>query len=77
MMAEEGEKKVETWQAVNEIYWCERNKNKLYMYFSIGGIKLVYTLSFTFEGNYGTNLKALLEISNIFSYFTLKLKRKK
>ena len=47
------------------------------MYLSTGGIKLVCTLPFTFEGNYGTNLKALLEWDNIFPHFTLKLKKKK
>ena len=58
-------KKVETWQVVREIYWCEKhNKNKLYMYLLTSCIKLMYTLSFTFEGNCGTNLKALLECMN-------------
>ena len=75
-----GEKKVETWQVVREIYWCEKNnKNKLHMYLLTCGIKLMYTLSFTFEGNYGTNLKALLECMNkqyFFPFYT-KIKKKK
>ena len=58
-------KKVGTWQVVSKIYWCERNdKNKLHMYLSTSDIKLVSTLSFTFEGNCGTNLKVLLECMN-------------
>ena len=62
---EEKMKKVETWQVVSNIYWCERNdKNKLHMYLSTSDIKLVSTLSFTFEGNCGTNLKVLLEYMN-------------
>ena len=60
-----GKKKVEMWQVVREIYWCEKNnKNKLHMYLLTCGIKLMYTLSFSFKGNYGTNLKALLECMN-------------
>ena len=35
------------------------NKNKWHVYLSIDEIKLVCTLSFTFESNDGTNLKAL------------------
>ena len=59
------EKKVKTWQMVRKIHWCERNnKNKLHMYFLTCGIKLVYILSFTFESNRGTNLKAILECMN-------------
>ena len=51
-------KKVETWQVVREIDWCEKNnKNKWHMCLLTGDIKLVCTLSFTFEGNYGTNLE--------------------
>ena len=49
------------------------------MYLLIGGIKLMCTLSFTFEGNYETNLKTLLECMNrqfFFSHFTPKLKKK-
>ena len=34
------------------------------MYFLTCGIKLVYILSFTFESNRGTNLKAILECMN-------------
>ena len=34
------------------------------MYLLTGGIKLVFTLSFTFKGNCRTNLKALLECMN-------------
>ena len=75
-----GKKKVETWQVVREIYWCERNnKNKWHMYRLTDGIKLVCTLSFTFEDNCETNLKALLECMNrqyFFPFYT-KLKRKK
>ena len=45
--------------------WCERNKkNKLLMYLSIGGIKVMCILSFTFEGNCETNLKVLLKYMN-------------
>ena len=70
-------KKGETWQVVREIYWCERNnKNKWHMYLLIGDIKLVCILSFTFEGNCGTKLKALLECMNrqyFFPHFTPKL----
>ena len=49
------------------------------MYLLTGDIKLVCTLSFTFEGNCGTNLKVLLECMNrqYFPHFTLKLKMKK
>ena len=50
------------------------------MYLLTGDIKLVCTLSFTFEGNCETNLKTLLECMNrqfFFSHFTSKLKRKK
>ena len=57
--------KVEIWQVVREIHWCERNnKNKWHMYLLIDSIKLMCSLSFTFEGNCGTNLKALLECMN-------------
>ena len=73
-------KKLEMWQMVREIYWCEKNnKNKWYMYLLTGGIKLVCTLSFTFEGNCGTNLKALLECMNrqYFSPFYTKIKKEK
>ena len=77
----EKKKKVETWQVVREIYWYEKNnKNKWHMYLLTGDIKLVCTLSFTFEGNCETNLKTLLECMNrqfFFSHFTSKLKRKK
>ena len=72
-------KKVEMWQVIREIYWCVRNnKNKWHVYLLTGGIKLVYTLSFTFEGNCGTNLKTLLEYMNrpyFFSFYT-KIKKK-
>ena len=50
------------------------------MYLLTGDIKLVCTLSFTFEGNCKTNLKALLECMNkqyFFSHFIPKLKRNK
>ena len=49
------------------------------MYLLTGGIKLVCTLSFTFEGNCGTNLKALLECMNrqYFSPFYTKIKKEK
>ena len=58
-------KKVKMWQVVRKINWCEKNnKNKWHMYLLTCGIKLVCTLSFTFEGNCGTNLKALLECMN-------------
>ena len=49
------------------------------MYLLTCGIKLMYTLSFTFEGNYGTNLKALLECMNkqyFFPFYT-KIKKEK
>ena len=68
------------WQVVREIYWCERNnKNKWHIYWLTGDIKLVYTLSFTFKDNCGTNLKALLECMNrkyFFPFYT-KIKKKK
>ena len=73
-------KQMGMWQVVREIYWCEwNNKNKWHMYLTIGGIKLVCTLSFTFEGNCGTNLKALLECMNrqyFFPFYT-KIKKEK
>ena len=49
------------------------------MYLLTCDIKLMYTLSFTFEGNCGTNLKALLECMNrqYFSPFYTKIKREK
>ena len=49
------------------------------MYLLTYNIKLMCTLSFTFEDNCGTNLKALLECMNKQYYFpfTPKLKRKK
>ena len=56
--------------------WCERNKkNKWFMYLSIGGIKVMCILSFTFEGNCGTKWKHYWStwIGNIFSHLTLKL----
>ena len=60
---ERKKKKAEMWQVVSET--CERNKkNKCFMYLSIGGIKVMCILSFTFEGNCGTNLKALLKYMN-------------
>ena len=68
------------WQVIREIYWCVRNnKNKWHVYLLTGGIKLVYTLSFTFEGNCGTNLKALLECMNkqYFSPFYTKIIKEK
>ena len=73
--------KVETWQVVREIYWYEKNnKNKWHMYLlTTSSIKLVCTLSFTFEGNCETNLKALLECMNrqyFFPFYT-KIKKKK
>ena len=49
------------------------------MYLLIGGIKLVCILSFTFEGNCGINLKALLKCMNkqyFFPFYT-KIKKKK
>ena len=49
------------------------------MYLLTCGIKLVCTLSFTFEGNCGTNLKTLLEYMNrqyFFPFYT-KIKKKK
>ena len=49
------------------------------MYLLTSDIKLVCTLSFTFEGNCGTNLKALLECMNrqyFFPFYT-KIKKKK
>ena len=71
-------KKVEMWQVVREIYWCEKNnKNKLHMYLLTCGIKLVCTLLFTFEGNCGTNLKALLECMNKQYFFSFYTKIKK
>ena len=52
---EKKEKKIGMWWVVREIYWCERNnKNKLHMYLLIDDIKVVCTLSFTFEVNYET-----------------------
>ena len=49
------------------------------MYLLISGIKLVCTLSFTFKGNCGINLKALLECMNrqYFFLFYIKIKKKK
>ena len=50
------------------------------MYLLTGDIKLVCTLSFTFKGNCGTNLKALLECMNrqfFFFSFYIKIKKKK
>ena len=49
------------------------------MYLLTDSIKLVCILSFTFEGNCGTNLKALLECMNkqyFFPFYT-KIKKKK
>ena len=73
-------KKVETWQVIRWIYWCEKiNKIKLPMYLLTDSIKLVCTLSFTFEGNCGTNLKTPLECMNrqyFFPFYT-KIKKKK
>ena len=49
------------------------------MYLLINGIKLMCTLSFTFEGNCEINLKALLECMNkqyFFPFYT-KIKKKK
>ena len=49
------------------------------MYLSTSGIKLLCTLSFTFESNCGTNLKALLECMNrqyFFPFYT-KIKKQK
>ena len=71
---ERKKKKVEMWQVVRET--CERNKkNKWFMYLSIGGIKVMCILSFTFEGNCGTKWKHYWStwIGNIFSHLTLKL----
>ena len=48
------------------------------MYLLTDSIKLVCTLSFTLEGNCGTNLKALLECMNkqyFFPFYT-KIKKK-
>ena len=45
------------------------------MYLLIG-IKLMCTLSFTFEGNCGTNLKALLKCMNRQYFFSFKTKIK-
>ena len=50
------------------------------MYLLTDNIKLVCTFSFTFEGNCGTNLKALLECMNkqyFFFPFYTKIKKKK
>ena len=50
------------------------------MYLLIDGIKLVCTLSFTFEGNCGTYLKALLECMNrqcFFFVFYAKIEKEK
>ena len=49
------------------------------MYLLTGDIKLVCTLSFTFEGNCGANLKALLECMNRQYFFPIyaKIKKKK
>ena len=45
--------------------WCERNKkNKWFMYLWIVSVKVICILSFTFEGNCETNLKALLKYMN-------------
>ena len=54
---------------IREIYWCDKiiKINKTCTI-------LNWCVIFTFEGNYETNLKAWLD--NIFSYFTLKLKKK-
>ena len=69
-------KKVEMWQVVSET--CERNKKtKLFMYLSIGGIKMMCILSFTFEGNCGTNLKVLLKYMNRQYFFSSYIKIKK
>ena len=58
--------------------WCERNKkNKLFMYLSIGGIKVMCVLSFTFKSNYETNLKALLKYMNRQYFFSSYIKIKK
>ena len=64
----------------SEIYWYEKsNKNKWHIYLSTCGVKLVCTLSFTFEGNCETNLKALLECMNrqYFPPFYTKIKKEK
>ena len=49
------------------------------MYLLTCGIKLVCILSFTFEGNCGINLKALLECMNrqCFFLFYTKIEKKK
>ena len=47
------------------------------MYLLISGIKLMCTLSFTFEGNCGINLKALLECMNKQYFFSFYTKIKK
>ena len=49
------------------------------MYLLTHDIKLMYTLSFTFEGNCEINLKALLERMNgqYFFLFYTKIKKKK
>ena len=58
--------------------WCEINKkNKCFMYLSICGIKLMCILSFTFESNCETNLKALLECMNRQYFFSSYIKIKK
>ena len=58
----------------------KNNKNKWHIYLlTVGGIKLVCNLSFTFEGNCETNLKALLECMNrqyFFPFYT-KIKKEK
>ena len=49
------------------------------MYLLIDNIKLVYTLSFTFEGNCGMNLKTLMKCMNgqyFFPFYT-KIKKQK
>ena len=73
-----GKKKMGMWQVIRKIYWCERNnKNKWHMYLSIGGIKLMCTLFFTFEGNCGTNLKIILECIDRQYFFSFYNKIKK
>ena len=47
------------------------------MYLSTDGIKLVCTLFFTFEGNYRTNLKTLLECVNRQYFFLFYTKCQK
>ena len=47
------------------------------MYLLMGGIKLVCTLLFTFKGNCGINLKALLECTNRQYFFPFYTKTKK